>query len=77
MPAVTRITKLNLRGHHPSRAAAIIFLIVCVAGILALFFTTGLPPVLRDLRQLSDDLPQRIPGIVAQLTKIPSATSSA
>jgi len=73
MPAVTRITKLNIRGYHPSRAVAIIFLIVCVAGILALFFTTGLPPVLRDLREFSDELPQRIPGIVAKLKRIPFA----
>jgi predicted PurR-regulated permease PerM len=73
MPAVTRITKLNLRGYHPSRAVAIIFLIVGVAAILAFFFTTGLPPVLRDLRQFSDDLPQRIPGIVDKLKKIPFA----
>jgi predicted PurR-regulated permease PerM len=73
MPAVTRITQLNLRGYHPSRAVAIVLLIVAVAGVLALFFTTGLPPVLRDLRQFSDELPQRIPGIVDKLKRIPFA----
>jgi predicted PurR-regulated permease PerM len=73
MPVVTRITELNIRGHRPSRAVAIVLLIVAVAGILALFFTTGLPPVVRDLRQFSDELPQRIPDIVAKLKKIPFA----
>jgi predicted PurR-regulated permease PerM len=73
MPAVTRITRLSLRGYHPSRAVAIIFLIVAVAGVLALFFTTGLPPVLRDLRQFSDDLPQRLPDIAARLRRVPFA----
>jgi predicted PurR-regulated permease PerM len=73
MPAVTRITKLNIRGYHPSRAVAIILLIAGVAGVLALFFTTGLPPVLNDLRSFSDELPQRIPGIVAKLKRIPFA----
>jgi predicted PurR-regulated permease PerM len=73
MPAVTRITQLNLRGYRPSRAVAIILLIACVAGILALFFTTGLPPVLRDLRNFSDELPQRIPDVVARIKKIPLA----
>jgi predicted PurR-regulated permease PerM len=73
MPAVTRITKLNLRGYHPSRAVAIILLIVGVAGVLAFFFTTGLPPVLNDLRSFSDELPQRIPDIVAKLKRIPFA----
>ena len=73
MPAVTRITRLSLRGYHPSRAVAIISLIVAVAGVLALFFTTGLPPVLRDLRQFSDDLPQRLPDIAARLRRVPFA----
>jgi predicted PurR-regulated permease PerM len=44
---------------------------VGVAGVLAFFFTTGLPPVLRDLRQFSDELPQRIPDIVARLKRVP------
>ena len=73
MPAVSRITQLNIRGYRPSRAVAIVLLMVWVAGILALFFTTGLPPVVRDLRQFSDELPQRIPDIVAKLKRIPFA----
>jgi predicted PurR-regulated permease PerM len=73
MPAVTRITQSNLRGYHPSRAVAIVLLIVAVAVVLAFFFTTGLPPVMRDLRSFSDELPQRIPGIVAKLKRVPFA----
>jgi predicted PurR-regulated permease PerM len=52
---------------------AIIFLIVVVAGILALFFTTGLPPVLRDLREFSDELPQHLPAIGDRLKRVPFA----
>jgi predicted PurR-regulated permease PerM len=73
MPAVTQITKFNLRGYHPSRPVAIVLLILSVILILAVFFTTGLPPVLRDLRQFSTDLPQHIPEIVARIKKIPFA----
>ena len=73
MPAVTRITQFNLRGYRPSRAVAIVFLIVAVAVVLAFFFTTGMPPVLHDLRSFSDELPQRIPDIVAKLKKVPFA----
>jgi predicted PurR-regulated permease PerM len=73
MPVVTRITQLNLRGYHPSRPVAIILLILAVILVLALFFTTGLPPVLRDLRQFSNDLPERIPEVVARIKKIPLA----
>ena len=76
MPAVTRITKLNLRGYHPSRAVAIVLLIIGVAGVLALFFTTGLPPVLRDLRNFSDELPQRIPDIDRKSTRLNSSHPS-
>jgi predicted PurR-regulated permease PerM len=73
MPAVTWITKLNLRGYYPSRGVAIIVLIIAVAGVLAFFFTTGLPPVLRDLSNFSAELPQRIPDIIARIKKIPFA----
>ncbi|MEO6805139.1 MAG: AI-2E family transporter [Edaphobacter sp.] len=73
LPAVTHITQLNLRGYHPSRVVSILVLIVAVAGFIALFFTTGLPPVLRDLSNFSAELPQRIPDVVAKIKKIPFA----
>ena len=73
MPAVNRIRQLKIRGYQPSRAVAIIFLIATVAAVLTLFFTLGLPPVLRDLRNFSADLPQRIPDIVARIKRIPLA----
>jgi predicted PurR-regulated permease PerM len=73
MPAVTRITQLNIRGYRPSRGVAIVLLIATVTLVLALFFTTGLPPVLRDLRQFSTELPQRVPEVVARVKKIPLA----
>ena len=73
MPAVTYITRSGFRGYHPSRAVAIFLLIIAVTLVLAFFFTTGLPPVLHDLRSFSEELPQRIPDIIAKLKKIPFA----
>jgi predicted PurR-regulated permease PerM len=73
MPLVIRITRLNLRGYHPSRPVAIVLLILCVLLVLSIFLTTGLPPVLRDFHQFSIDLPQRIPAVVARIKKIPMA----
>jgi predicted PurR-regulated permease PerM len=73
MPAVTYITKLDLRGYHPSRGVAIVVLIIAVFGVLAFFFTTGLPPVLRDLSSFSAELPQRIPDMAAKIKRIPLA----
>ncbi len=73
MPAVTRITKIKIRNYHPSRPVAIILLILVVLLVLAFFFTTGLPPVLRDLSNFSSELPQRIPAMVAKIRQFPLA----
>nr|WP_218892209.1 AI-2E family transporter [Granulicella arctica] len=73
MPIVFSIMNLNIRGWHPSRPIAIILLIAGVVLALTIFFTVGLPPVLHDLRQFSEDLPHRIPEVVAKLKKLPLA----
>jgi len=73
MPIVISIMRINIRGWHPPRALAIILLIAGVALVLTIFFTLGLPPVLHDLRAFSDDLPHRIPEVVAKLKKLPFA----
>jgi predicted PurR-regulated permease PerM len=73
MPAVNRIRQISLRGYHPSRPVAIVFLIVAVTAFVALFFTTGLPPVLRDLSNFSAELPKRLPEIVAKVKRVPFA----
>lgn len=73
MPIVNTISKLSIRGHHPSRLFAILILILGVVLTLTLFFTFGLPPVLNDLRQFTTELPQRIPAVVARVKRIPLA----
>jgi predicted PurR-regulated permease PerM len=74
MPIVIRITELDLRGYHPSRPVAIILLLATAILVLVVFFTTGLPPVMHDLRQFSIDLPERIPVVVAHIRKLPLAS---
>jgi predicted PurR-regulated permease PerM len=73
MPIVNRIRQIPIRHYHPSRGVAIVILITAVALVLTVFFTNGLPPVLRDLRNFSADLPQRIPDVVARIKKFPLA----
>jgi predicted PurR-regulated permease PerM len=73
MPVVNAISRLSIRGHHPSRLVAILILILAVVLTLTLFFTFGLPPVLNDLRQFTTELPQRIPAVVARVKRIPLA----
>ena len=72
-PIVTRITEFEFHGRHASRPAAIFLLIVGVAFILTIFFTVGPPPVMRDLSAFSDELPNRIPQIVARIKRVPIA----
>ncbi|MEO8734981.1 MAG: AI-2E family transporter [Edaphobacter sp.] len=73
-PIVLRITKFEVRGRRPSRGIAIAILIAAVILALSIFFTFGLPPVLRDLRQFSTELPQRIPEAVERIDKLPFAS---
>ncbi len=74
MPVVNRIKSFSLRGtRHISRAVAIVLLLTCVFLALALFFLVALPPVIRDLHQFAEDLPARIPPIVARLKSLPMA----
>ncbi len=72
-PLIVWMMKLRIRTWQPSRPIAIVLLFAAVILALVLFFTIGLPPVLRDIRSFSEDLPQRIPLIVAKLKKFPMA----
>jgi predicted PurR-regulated permease PerM len=60
-------------GRHISRGLAIALLLGSVLLGLALVFALGLPPVIHDIRQFANDLPQRIPPIVARLKRLPLA----
>lgn len=71
MPLVNRIAQTDIRGYHPSRPIAIGILILAVTLVLALFFTTGLPPVLRDLSEFTTELPARIPAMAEKLNRLP------
>ena len=73
MPAVRKITTLNLRGYRPSSAVAIILLLFAATVAAAVFFTVGVPPVVRDLRSFLTELPRRIPAAVNAIKRLPIA----
>jgi predicted PurR-regulated permease PerM len=74
MPVVNRIMSFQLHGtRHISRAIAIVLLLSCVFLAIVLFFLVALPPVIRNLHQFAEDLPARIPAIVARLKSLPLA----
>jgi len=73
-PVVRSIMRFEMRGgRHISRALAIVLLLTFAFLALAVFFTLGLPPVIRDIHQFAVDLPDRIPTIVDRLKRIPYA----
>ncbi len=74
MPVVNNIMSFQLRGKRPiSRAVAVVLLLSGVFLAIVLFFLVALPPVIRNLHQFAQDLPARIPSIVAHLKSLPLA----
>jgi predicted PurR-regulated permease PerM len=73
MPAVQHIMRLKIRRWSPPRPLAIVVLVLSVVLLLALFFMLGLPPVLGDIKHFAEDLPQRIPELVAKIKRLPVA----
>jgi predicted PurR-regulated permease PerM len=74
MPVVNSIQLFEMRGgRHISRALAIAALLGACALGLGLLLALGLPPVIHDIRQFANDLPQRIPPIIAKVRRLPLA----
>ena len=73
MPIVQNIMSLRIRNWSPSRPIAVIALVIAVFGSLAVFLIAGLPPVMHDIQHFAADLPQRIPGVIAHLKRLPMA----
>jgi len=71
MPIVQEIQRVRIRRWSPSRPIAIVALVLGVMLALALFFMLCLPPVLRDIHHFVEDLPQRLPELVAKIHRLP------
>ena len=72
-PIVQRIERIKIRKHSPSKPVAIVALVFSVFAALTLFFFVGLPPVAHDVKNFANDLPPRIPSIIAKLKHLPMA----
>lgn len=73
LPIANRIQNIRIRGYNPSRAVAIVLLLVAVVASLVLFFSIAFPPVVRDARQFISDAPARLPILVAKVKRFPIA----
>ena len=73
MPLVRWIMNLEIRGYHPSSGVAIGAIIFVVFGSLTVFIFLGLPPVMHDVKNVADELPAKIPSLLARLHRLPLA----
>ncbi|HEY0794665.1 MAG TPA: AI-2E family transporter [Acidisarcina sp.] len=73
MPVISSITRLRIGKWKPNRLAAVLFLLVAALAFLTLFVWFALPPVVRDLRQFSQELPSRGPLLLSRLKRLPFA----
>lgn len=72
-PVVQRVMDISVRGWKPSRGIAVVALVGSVALAISVLLTLALPPVLHDIKHFSEDLPGRVPGIVAKMHRLPMA----
>ncbi len=74
MPVVRGVQQMKIGKWSPNRGVAILFLLLAVAGAAALFVIFALPPVVRDMRQFVEEIPQRGPAMLSRLKHLPFAS---
>lgn len=72
-PVVRFISNLRIGRWHPLKGLAIFILLLVVVVALTAFGFFALPPVISDLQEFGREMPARLPGILANLKKIPFA----
>jgi predicted PurR-regulated permease PerM len=74
-PVVGATSRLRIGRWRPFQgSAAILFLLLAVAGALTCFGFLAFPPVIRDLQSLNGEMPARVPALLAKIKQIPFAS---
>lgn len=63
-PAVDWICKWHIRRHHPSPGISLVILIVWIVIVISAFIWLASPPILRDMRGLAQEWPQRAQQLI-------------
>lgn len=73
-PVVHATARLRVGRFQPLKGSrAILFLLLAIAGALAVYISLALPPVVRDLQDLSNTIPTRAPQLLARIKNLPFA----
>jgi predicted PurR-regulated permease PerM len=73
-PVVHATARVRVGRWQPLKGAkAIFFLLLALAGAIAVYASLALPPVLRDLQNLSNTFPARAPELLARIKRLPFA----
>jgi len=66
-PVVQAVSAFKIRRWRPFKGIGLLVLLVTAAGVLTLFGFLALPPVISDLQSFGQEMPTRLPAILAQL----------
>lgn len=73
-PVVGATSRVRIGRWQPLRgSAAIFFLLLALAGALTAYGFIAFPPVIRDLQNLSNTIPTRVPELLAKFKQLPFA----
>ncbi|MFZ2023399.1 MAG: AI-2E family transporter [Terracidiphilus sp.] len=73
-PAVRATSNVRFGKWRPFEGSAAIFiLLLAAAGLIVVFFSLAVPPIVRDLQGFSGEMPSRLPILLAKLHQIPFA----
>lgn len=70
-PAVALVRKIKIRGWHPGRGFAIIFLMLLLLLAATVFVVFALPPIYGDARQFAADWPRHLASLSDELQHLP------
>ena len=74
-PVVRATARLRVGRFQPLKGSrAILFLLLAVAGAIAIYISLALPPVVRDLQDFSTTMPTRVPVLLARIKNLPFAS---
>jgi predicted PurR-regulated permease PerM len=72
-PIIDSIRKIRIGKWQPGRGAAIIIFFLGLVIVIGLFFTLAVPPIARDVKQFSQEWPQRVQMLSDKLHHLPFA----